>query len=642
MSPGKGGGEPPRRSWLRPPPPGAWSPGWTLLLALWGGLVAGLLEASPLMLAERVGMPLRLSHHFVWMIPIADTVLFLAVALAIVAVGRLWPTTPARRLSFGAFAGLGALCLLLVVESIHDAAAVVLSAGVGVQASRMAGGRLARALLRLVPATTGLALLLVGALAGRAFAGERSAELRALAALPAADAGAPNVLLLILDTVRAASVGLHGAAGSPTPRLDAFASRGVVFDRAIAPSPWTLPSHASFFTGRWPFELSASWVSPLDTSAATLAEALAAEGYATAGFVGNLLYASRETGLARGFARYDDYPVSAGQVVVSSSVGRALAYNTGLRRLARHHQLLNRKHAADVAADFTRWLAALRRREGGRPFFAFLNFFDAHEPIFPADSLLDGLDWNAYTHLGGILTGANAWRDDKWRMSPREVAVQAAAYRDAVAALDRQVGALLDRLEETGALDNTVVIVASDHGEQIGEHRLFGHNNSLYLPSLHVPLAVVAPGRVPAGLRVAGAVSLRDLPATVLDLVDADATLPGRSLALTWGEPGGGASAAVSYLTRGYVDQPYTPIGRGREMQSVVEMPYHYIRNGDGTDELYDLVADPHQRTNLAGRAPATDSALTALRGDLFRILTGREPPDGAPVTPAEPLFPDR
>ena len=129
-----------------------------------------------------------------------------------------------------------------------------------------------------------------------------------------------NVILIVLDTVRADRLGVYGYERDTTPNLARLASRGVRFARAFSTAPWTAPSHASLFTGRWPHELSIGWDRPLDSTHATLAEVLAADGYLTAGFVANTTYCSYETGLDRGFAHYEDYDVTLRGVLLCSSL----------------------------------------------------------------------------------------------------------------------------------------------------------------------------------------------------------------------------------------------------------------------------------------------------------------------------------
>lgn len=601
-----------------------------------------------------------MSRHFVWMTPVADVALFLAVGALLVVMGWAWERARSRSLVLGTFAGLGTLCLLLLAEPIHDLASLVLATGVGVQVARHATGRRTRRVLGMLRPAALVLVLTVGGLTWWSFSRDDAREEAQLASAErsTADPGAPNVLLLILDTVRASSLGLYGGSPWAGPELEELAPRGVLFDNAIAPAPWTLPSHASMFTGHWPHTLGVDW-SPLGPEEPTLAERLTAEGYATAGFVGNTLYASRTSGLDRGFGVYEDYPVGPGQVVLSSSMGRALAYSDRFRRLVRHHELLNRQPATRVNRDFLSWLDDRRDQGADGPWFAFLNYYDAHEPYFPPDSVLEGRPWNDYSHRGGIMVGGNAWLE-KESLSLREAPIHGYAYHQAVRRADAALGRLVEELGRRGVLGGTLVVIASDHGELLGEHWLFGHTNSLYIQTLHVPLFMMWPDRLPAGKRVTGTVSLRDLPATILDLVGAEGSLPGHSLAPTWraasaaaagdsGQAGtaagpgssGGArqtarSPAVSHLTHGPEPQPSTPIGRGRAMQSIVRMPYHYIHNGDGTDALYDLADDPHETRNLAG-TPAGDSALVPLRAELYEIITGDPAPAGMPIEPYRP-----
>src|SRR5215470_12395059 len=172
---------------------------------------------------------------------------------------------------------------------------------------------------------------------------------------------------------------LFGSARRTTPNLEGLAKTGVVFHRALSTAPWTLPSYASMFTGRWYHQLSADYATPLDATYPTLAEYLTARGYATAGFVGNLGYCGAQTGLARGFAHYEDYPVSWGQLVSSSVLTRTIANNFRLRRLINNDEHLNRKTADRLNDDALKWLDSAV----GRPFFVFVNYFDTHDPYLP-------------------------------------------------------------------------------------------------------------------------------------------------------------------------------------------------------------------------------------------------------------------
>jgi arylsulfatase A-like enzyme len=465
-------------------------------------------------------------------------------------------------------------------------------------------------------------------LGGRAWA-----EHRAVAALPPAPASAKNVLVIVWDTVRAANTSLHGYPRKTTPNLEGLAARGARFDLAFATSSWTLPSHASLFTGRWPHELGVDWKSPLRPDVTTLAGYLSGRGYDTAGFVANLDYCSRETGLARGFAHYEDYPIN-----VYDTFDRyvALGHRTELpawgwilhtileKVTGRSPALVPRamehaKGAEDVDRAFLDWLSWQRGRS--RPFFAFLNYNDAHSPYEVPDRSTQGFGLRPTTlHDRLTLFGWN--KVAKATLSRNDVRMAADLYDDCIAHLDRRLGILLDELGRRGVLDDTLVIVTADHGEHLGDHLLFFHGCSLYRQLVQVPLVILGAGGVPAGRVVDEPVSLRDIPATIVDLVgsDRDAPFPGRTLGRFWkGEPG--ASVASEPL-RMETTRPLVLMNEGREpaskgpMVSIVAEGMHFIRSGDGSEELFAMKTDPEERVNLAG-LPIAAAALQRFRAIL-------------------------
>lgn len=203
--------------------------------------------------------------------------------------------------------------------------------------------------------------------------------------------------------------------------------------------------------------------------------------------------------------------------------------------------------------------------------------------------------------------------------SAAEIDSERAAYDGSIAWLDSELGKLFEALGARGRLDNTIVVVTSDHGEQFGEHGLMDHGNSLYRPLLEVPLVIVWPGRVPAGVRVDTPVSLRDLPATITDLVFGQPTLPGRSLAGLWDDSSMIPSPLLSELQEGIRSPEWLPVARG-DLESLVVDDHHYIRNGDGREELYDLSADPEERRDLVG-SEAAGPRLAILRARLEALL---------------------
>jgi arylsulfatase A-like enzyme len=193
-------------------------------------------------------------------------------------------------------------------------------------------------------------------------------------------------------------------------------------------------------------------------------------------------------------------------------------------------------------------------------------------------------------------------------------------------------------MERRGALDNTIVIVASDHGEQLGEHGLYNHNNSLYLPLLHVPLLVLDPSQEPARRRVTEVVSLRDVAATVLDLVGVDAQaqgIGGRSLAPFWRE-GTEMDTVFAVLDRGAEQPEWYPVEWGPSIYSLTDSTHHYLFNGDGTEELYDHRVDPGELRNLA-RDPGREATLEGFRATLRGMVPSLPPVQPGPVAHPRP-----
>jgi hypothetical protein len=350
-----------------------------LRLALWLGLAAGLVEVALRALQKfAFGQRISLSPQFVWMAPLADAALYTLIGLIVIALLRPW----SARVGTGAvtFAGtfLFVAAPLYMFQRLHVIAVVLVALGVAAQSARWAQGH-AELLHRIVRRTLVPAAVLVVLLAATVNLKLYVDERRAVAAIPDSAEDAPNIVVVILDTVRAASLRLHGYGRATTPNLDRLAQDAIVFDRAIATAPWTLPSHASLFTGHYPDVLDADWRAPLGADHPTLAEVLAARGYVTGGFSGNVLYATYETGLARGFTRFEDYPMSVGMVIASSFPARIIA--TRVKSFVGHEGRLVRRSATRINRGFFGWLDDTAAR--GHPFFAFVNYFDAHDPYLP-------------------------------------------------------------------------------------------------------------------------------------------------------------------------------------------------------------------------------------------------------------------
>jgi len=570
-----------------------------LVHGLFWGLAAGCAQGLHI-LVRKSAAPLNSatfdqSVEGVWMAPVGEAAVFLAAAALLVLLTRAWSRPVSLKVFTMLFAFAATYALLRAGRVGLDVWALrLLSLGIAVQTGLWIAAR-ADAWRRRLPPLLIAGLAAWAVLAGATLYGGRAfLEWRTLRGLPPADADNPNVVLLILDTVRAQSLSLYGHDRPTTPRLDAMAQDAAVFDGAVSSTSWTLPAHASMLTGRMPWELSTGWKRPLDDAAPTLAEALAGRGYATGGFVANWFYAGREAGIARGFGHFEDVPISLGMLR-----DNALHFRNVLDLVGRitGWRPATKKNAQAVSDDFLDWAA----KRSGRPFFAMLNYLDAHSPYEAPDSIVA-----RFTDGPVLKSPANGTR-----YSASELDALRTAYDAAIAFIDQEIGRIVDSLRVCGQLDRTVLIVTSDHGEHIGEHSptLHDHGNSLYAATIRVPLLIRYPPAVPAGVRVARTVSTSRLARTVMDLAGLDNAFPGASLALefTGVDSSRTGATALSYLQPAGFSMPSDPVHAG-PMASVVFGEWHYIRNGDGTEEIYDSEADPWE---LANRV--SDPALAAL-----------------------------
>jgi arylsulfatase A-like enzyme len=590
--------------------PGTLSPLSVVVWSAWLGLVGGTAELL-LFLLKCHYLEHRfynVGRHYPWMYPVAGVMVVGALGAILAVATWIWPkhiTSYVNMfvLSFTACAGI------LFVLPLYTVVCLLLAAGLAVQTSRRVTRRLGsldRFVQRSLVVLVGLLIVVVAGVFGREF----WAEWRATSQSRSVPKGATNVLLIVLDTVRADRLSAYGYPRKTSPRLEVLASRGVRFDLALATAPWTGPSHAGMFTGRFPHDLEMGWSRPLESGVPTLAEVLSQHGYATGGFAANTTYCSYETGLNRGFAHYEDYDVTVGSVLLCSAlVQRSLSFLNKSRSVA--HQIgfdmpsgLFRKSAERLNRDVLAWLS----ERGDRPFFAFLNYYDAHHPYLPPEPPPAGEFGATPTTAADYQLLRKWWGADKRRLAPRELELARDSYDRCIAYLDNQVGCLLAELERRGELKNTLVVITADHGEHLGEHRLFGHGCSLFRTELHVPLIIVEPRGRYAGRSVHQPVSLRNLPATICDRLgfEHESPFPGHSLARYWTAESEwldeDRELLISELETAPGEDPNhgeSPACQGA-MRSAIGWGYHYIRRGDGQEQLFDLSEDSAEERDLS------------------------------------------
>jgi len=602
-----------------------------LLVSAFLGLLIGIFEAELLWITPRV-IPL-LAPDVGWVIwflaPLVDMLFFALVGLGL---GLVASRTQNKELFVAAGAGVAVTFVTLMLAWFHreiglhpfDFEMEILSplavfAPVTVASfvvlafawHRLAPfadrwlDRLLKPLARGLAAAAAVAMMAIGVFALRpSFSGTR------LEAAPPPQ-GAPNIVFITLDTVRADHLSSYGYSRPTTPNIDRFARSGVLFENAISASSWTLASHASMFTGLLPQQHGADWAAPLTRSPWTLAEVLRSQGYQTASFVANELYLQKGWGVAQGFDRYADERATLRHNLSETLVGTAIVQP--VYRSFSRYDYFDRENAGQLNQRVFGWL----RQNSQRPYFLFINYFDAHNPYFPPAP---------YNHRFGELSPAVASRlytstkteDQSVHFSPADRDSLIAGYDNGLAYLDDQVGNLVNFLRQSPQWGNTVVIITADHGEQFGGHGSYEHGRNLYRGVLHVPLIIAGPG-IPQGVRIGQLAATRRLFSTVLDLAGRGHTPFSRtSLARLWNsgyKPVPSDDAVVSEML------PFVDLVAHNAMISLTTPEWQYIEHRDGQQELYNWTADPREQQNLAA-APGEQATLRELRSRLVDLVS--------------------
>jgi arylsulfatase A-like enzyme len=466
-------------------------------------------------------------------------------------------------------------------------------------------------------------------------------------------AARPDIVLLVLDTQRVDRLSCYGYPLETTPRLDAFAEDATLYCNAVSTAQWTVPSHASMFTGLYPsghtmFHAS----SVLPASLTTLAGRLNAGGYYTGAFCNNPLLGVVNNGLRRDFASFLNY-----SGLLTSRPNQLGVHPRLFDRYRERFKLLlaNTITAlqdvfarSDLLLDFSfsplmvpLWQTALAfkgntgrslndaaqlliERRGlaeEQPIFAFINLMEVHMPYRPPHRYVE--------RFAPHLRGDRAARRYLWRFNSdvlgwlaplasdlpeQHKATLNGMYDAEVATQDEKVGAFLEQLRRAGRLDKTLLIVCADHGEHLGEKQLMGHSIALYNELVHVPLLIRDPyGELARGTTVEHVVSLRRIFHTVLAAAGL-ASEPERSLSLVQGSAEEAGQSIV--FAEGVTPQNALTLLERRRPDVVrahaCDRPrraawtgdYKFIQTGEDRYELYNIVADPVEQSNLAPERP--------------------------------------
>lgn len=405
----------------------------------------------------------------------------------------------------------------------------------------------------------------------------------------------PNIILITLDTTRADHLSCYGYKRQTSPNLDLLAKESVLYTRAIATSSWTLPSHASIFTGKFttshgarkdpngpliltdaihgPQEWQKQRARGLSKNELTLARILRENGYVTAAVVGGP-WMKKIFGLNEGFDFYDDAGITS----------------------------YNGRPASQITSGAINWI----EKSLGKKFFLFLNYFDPHFPFEPPEG------------FATAFLPKNKRIDDYWY-------TRTALYDAEILYMDHYIGKLIQNIKANNLYENTLIIVTADHGELLGEHGKVLHGNDLYQEEIHVPLMVRYPGTEVPSTRKDTPVQLLDIFALILDRL---------GLKLPEGiQAGVPPQVGHPILSETY---PLPTLSSEGSWRAIFEGDFKFIWNSKGHHMLFDCRNDPFENINLIWQHPQQAQRMEARLNNYLMKL-----PAPGPAQPARELDSD-
>lgn len=465
-----------------------------------------------------------------------------------------------------------------------------------------------------------------------------------------------NVVVIVMDTARWQDVfPPDGGDGEIAPTLTSIARSGVRFDHAFAPAPWTLPSHASLFTGAYPSKHGAhADHKRLRDGLTVLPETLRAAGYETVA-VSNNTWISEEFGFGRGFETFyktwqyvqadtdfgDIAQTEEGLSKIRALVPRLFEGNPLVNLLNAAYGRFGRRRRDSGARRTNEWIDQwLDSRDDARPFFLFVNYLEPHLEYRPPAAFARSFLPADVTYEEAMDVSQDAWAyvAGKSDHGPREFEILRALYRAEIAYLDERLGDVRDALRDAGEWEDTLLIVTSDHGENIGDHDLMDHQYCLYDTVLRVPL-VIRGASFGHGTVDSSLVSLVDLAPTILDALDVSAApmtdqFQGRSL-VDEDEPTVdrvfaeylAPQPSMAALEKRVGPLPDEVRRYDRALRAVRTTDWKLVRGSDGSRECYDLAADPDER---ADRSDERSDRVAELEGALDEWLDSFDSPSAS------------
>lgn len=449
--------------------------------------------------------------------------------------------------------------------------------------------------------------------------------------------GKPNIVLITMDATRADHLSCYGYPKLTTPNLDKLAKKGVLYKNAYATDSWTVPSHASIFTGMYPTkhgahrspihrdynssqsqrgkesssgELFETEIRKLSDENITLAEILSEKGYRTAGIIGGIMCSSI-WGLAQGCNYYDEnFPTVAIDIKLFL-IYRVVNLFFPLTDFFAQYGYCTKRVASSLNKSAFRWL----EKNHGQSFFLFINYIDPHSPYVPPppyNGYFGKIDRSRIlkfnppgdvSYITALSILGDAVNNKAYGLTPEEKKFMkefiVSQYDGEICYVDHCLGLLLERLKALKIYDNTLIIVTADHGQAFGEHNQMYHDMTLNEEVLRVPLIIKYPSTFPRPGIVEKRVSLVDLFPTILSLLD-------------YPIPSGIDGEVLENSDHPIIAEHYPDSVKvmkhdkrsRRELKAIYQRKYKYIWASNGLNELYNLEKDPGEEENLIQKLP--------------------------------------
>ena len=412
----------------------------------------------------------------------------------------------------------------------------------------------------------------------------------------------PHVLMVVIDTLRADHLGCYGYDRETSPTIDRLAQQGVLFERCYATSSWTLPSFVSLLSGLYPTSHGAdTWSSMMGENIPWLPEKMQRAGYHTIGVSSNP-FLTRKQGVERGFDTFDD------QTVLASA-------EWSFPLLESQHKAIVLASTASTATR--RAMELLAERPEDKPVFMMVHYMDCHAdyvPPAPWDTMFD-------PEYDGEVTGHLQSQNYGTDLEDRDVEHIESLYDGEIAHVDAHIGQLLQHLEAIEMADETLVVLTSDHGEELMDHGGWSHGHTLYEEVVRVPLIIVWPGQLRQSYRVSQAVSLVDVVPTLTEFLNLQGT-PGHGINLTDYLVGNDVvHAERSIFMETNLSRPLRAVVMGFQ-KTIGELGGSKEKPLIDSAERYDLESDPAERVVHDGNRETDVELLQTAFTDLIEMIS--------------------